>query len=145
MRFMGIHNQSIYSVVPPIILKEAHVYTCSLHSEVQRNVYLLVLAYSWCLINGHLMISWVHGPAVWQSGINPDLGSSSVEQDVQSWLQDASLWNAVANTNELPHITRHILCGQMTHCGTGRAFKGNFICSYVSGIPSEKDFSTWMT
>lgn len=35
---MGIHNQRIYSVVPPIILKEAHVCTCSLQSEVQRDV-----------------------------------------------------------------------------------------------------------
>lgn len=41
-----------------------------------------------------------------------ELAAFSVEQDVQMWLQDASLWNAVANTNELPHVTRHLLCGQ---------------------------------
>lgn len=33
-----MYNQHIYSVVPPIILKEARVCTCSLQSEVQRDV-----------------------------------------------------------------------------------------------------------
>lgn len=42
-----------------------------------------------------------------------ELAAFSVEQDVQTWLRDASLWNAVANTNELPHVTRHLLCGQL--------------------------------
>lgn len=68
-------------------------------------------------------------------------GAGSVEQDVQTWLQDASLWNAVANTNELPHITKHLLCGQLDDSPWNWAgSQGEFHShSYVSGFPSEKD------
>lgn len=71
-----------------------------------------------------------------------ELAAFSVEQDVQTWLQDASLWNAVANTSELPHVTRHLLCGQLDDALWDRAAsQGEFhSCIYVSGFPSEKGF-----
>lgn len=59
------------------------------------------------------------------------------------WLQDASLWNAVANTNELPHVTRHLLCEQLDDslwawAGSQGEFHSR---GYVSGFPSENGFS----
>lgn len=37
----------------------------------------------------------------------------SIEQDARTWLQDAFLWNAVANIKELPHVTKHLLYAQL--------------------------------
>lgn len=105
--------------------------------EVQRAVCLHLLAHSRCLINGRLMISQVHSPFSPPSvtvGGRPrvgELAAFSMEQDVQTWLQDASLWNAVANTNELPHVTRHLLCEQLDDSGTGRALKRKFIATVM--------------
>lgn len=88
-----------------------------------------------------LMGAWPY--SVMTGGDRPrvgELAAFSVEQDVQTWLQDASLWNAVvANTNELPHVTRHLLCGQLDDspwdwAGSQGAFHSH---SYVSDFPSE--------
>lgn len=75
-----------------------------------------------------------------------ELAAFSDEQDVQTWLQDASLWNAVAQTNELPPVTRHLLCGQSggapwDRAGSPRGFRRR---SYVSAFPSQKGFSPQM-
>lgn len=60
-----------------------------------------------------LMGAWPCSVTVWDRPRVGELAAFSIEQDVQTWLQDASLWNVVANTNELPHVTRHPLCGQL--------------------------------
>lgn len=38
--------------------------------------------------------------------------SFPAKQDVQTWLQEASLWNVVANTNQASLRHEHPLCGQ---------------------------------
>lgn len=104
-------------------------------SEVQGGVYLLVLAHSRCLINSQLMISWVHGPAVVQSGHTQTWGN---------WL--SSPLNRMCG-----HGYRKHLCGMrlliqinfltsqgiyyvdswMTLCGTRRPLKRNFIAAFM--------------
>lgn len=89
---------------------------------------------------------WPYSPPSVTVGDRPwlrKLAAFSAEQDVQTWLQDASLWNAVANTNELPHITRHPLCGQLDDSPWDWAgSRGEFYSrSYIPGFPSEKGFS----
>ena len=71
------------------------------------------------------------------------LASFPAKQDVQTWLQEASLWNVVANTNELPYVTRHLLCGQSDDSLWDWAdSQGEFYSrSYVSGFPSEEGSS----
>lgn len=60
------------------------------------------------------------------------LSAFSAEQDVQTWLQDASLWNVVANTNGLPHVARHPLCGQLDDSlWDWEALEGNFIAAVM--------------
>lgn len=76
-----------------------------------------------------------------------ELAAFSVEQDVQTWLQDASLWNVVANTNELPHVTRRLLCEQLDDSRWDWAGSQGEIHShsYASGFPLEKAFSPLKT
>lgn len=87
-----------------------------------------------------LMGAWPYSVTVGDRPRVGELAAFSVEQDVQTWLQDASLWSAVvANTNELPHVTRRLLCGQwMTRHGTGRALKGHFRATVMFQISLQR-------
>ena len=109
---------------------------------MQRGVYLYALAHAfdkWALSD--LMDSGRSPPRVTLRD-RPQarkLASFPAKQDVQTWLQEASLWNVVANTNELPYVTRHPLCGQSDDSLWDWAdSQGEFYSrSYVSGFPSE--------
>lgn len=104
---------------------------------------LHVLAHSRCLINGRWKISWVHGPTVWQSGTDPELGS---------WLP-SPLSRMCKRGSRMHHCGMRLLLIQMsfltsqgiyyvdswmTRHGTGRALKGHFIATVMFQISLQR-------